>query len=269
MVAGRFPRAIVVVSIGLVLTACARETGDFGRAPPNAYDDRLKPFVGDETARRLRGELVSDFNRTDREGTLRDRSWAIVRAPHAEDWFGHLLIEGQRTRILPEMDSRFDPAGYYNYLRRDPYRSSEARWSRLLLDVRSDTGLVGPFWEEARRVREDDRLRLSAVDGRSDVAAEELRDATARIDENARVVDWVWRALRFRLAAYRGAIDRMQVETPTDRLWEVNEAWRAFRRAIETAEADFPAEPRRGSAAAPTRSRYSRGAGIQEVVPQK
>jgi hypothetical protein len=249
------------------LAGCARDTGDFGRAPPNALDDRVKPFLGDMTARHLRGELVSDFNRTDREGTLRDRSWAIVRAPHAEDWFGHLLVEGERTRILPEIDSRFDPAGYYGYLRRDPYRSSEARWNRLLLDMRADAELVGPFWREARRVRDDDGLRLRAVDGRGDVAAEELRDAYARVDENARVVDWVWRALRFRLAAYRTAIDRMQVETPTDRLWEINEAWRAFGRAIETAEADFPAVPRR--TASPIRSRYATGSGIREVVPQK
>lgn len=262
------PLRLVLLGLAtLGLAGCARETGDFGRAAPNLVDDRVAPFVGDEVARRLRGELVSDFNRTDREGTLRDRSWAIVRAPHAEDWFGNRLVEAQRTRLLPEIDSRFDPAGYYGYLRRDPYRSSEARWNRLLLDMRADTDLVGPFWKEAKRVREGDRLRLVALDGRADVRAEELRDATARIDENARVVDWVWRALRFRLAAYRMAIDRMQVETPTERLWEMNETWRAFRRAIETAEADFPAAERR--TLTPRRSRYATGAGIEEAVPQK
>lgn len=268
MIAARRRAALLLLVAGVGLAGCARETGDFGRAPPNALDDRVKPFLGGEIARWGRGELVSDFNRTDREGTLRDRAWALVRAPHAEDWFGHLLVEGQRTRILPEIDSRFVPSGYYAYLRRDDFRSSEARWNRLLLDMRADTGLVGPFWAEARRAREDDALRLRAVDGRNDVAPEELRDAYARIDENARVVDWVWRALRFRLAAYRMAIDRMQVETPTDRIWEVNETWRAFRRAIEVAEADFPAE-KRTVAGSPRRSRYGLGAGIQEVVPQK
>lgn len=261
-----------VAALGLLLATglagCARETGDFGRAKPNTLDDRVMPFLGDAVARHGRDELVSDFNRTDREGTLRDRSWAIVRAPHVEDWFGHLLVEGQRTRILPEIDSRFEPAGYYAYLRRDPFRSSEARWNRLLADMRADTGLVGPFWDEARRVRQDDQLRLRTLDGRTDVAPTELRDAYARIDENARVVDWVWRALRFRLAAYRMAIDRIMVETPSDRLWEANQVWGAFRRAIETAEADFPAETRRDRGQV-RRSRYGEGAGIHEVVPQK
>ncbi|MCE1235076.1 MAG: hypothetical protein LWW93_01845 [Hyphomicrobiales bacterium] len=263
----RRPAALLLLA--LLLAGCARETGDFGRAPRNALDDRAKPFAGDMIARHLRGELVSDFNRTDDENVLRDRSWSIVRAPHAEDWFGHLLVEGQRTRILPEIDSRFDPSGYYAYLRRDAFRSSEARWNRLFADMQADTELVGPFWGEARRVREGDRLRLSTLDGRRDVSAEELRDATARIDENARVVDWVWRALRFRLRAYRIAIDRMMVETPSDRLWEANQLWNAYRRAIEAAEADFPAGVRRGAPGGARPSRYSQGAGIQEVVPQK
>lgn len=261
-------RVATFLLLAVGLGACARETGDFGRAKPNALDDRVMPFVGDVVARHGRDELVSDFNRTDNEGTLRNRAWALVRAPHTEDWFGHLLVEGQRTRILPEIDSRFDPSGYYAYLRRDPFRSSEARWNRLLADMRADTGLVGPFWDEARRVRQDDRLRLRAVDGRGDVAAQELRDATARVDENARVVDWAWRALRFRLAAYRMAIDRIMVETPSDRLWEANQSWGAFERAIETAEADFPAGERH-TLAPNRRSRYGEGAGIHEVVPQK
>ncbi|MER2604443.1 MAG: hypothetical protein ABTQ29_01270 [Siculibacillus sp.] len=258
----------VLCGLALGLAGCGRETGDFGRAKRNTFDDAVVPAGGDLVARHGRGELVSDFNRTDREGTLRDRAWALVRAPHAEDWFGATLVEFQRTRVLPEIDSRFDPSGYYNLLRRDPYRSSEARWNRILVDLRADTALVRPFWDEARRVREDDRVRLSAVDGRGDVAAEELRNAYARIDENARTVDWVWRALRFRLAAYRRAIDRIVVETPSDRLYEANVAWNEFRRAIDAAEADFPASEHR-VAPGHRRSRYGDGASIEHAVPQK
>lgn len=260
--------AVVVAAIGLALAGCGRSTGDFGRAEPNVLDDSWMPAVGDVVARHGRGELVSDFNRTDREGTLRDRAWSIVRAPHAADWLGESLIEGQRTRVLPELDARFDPAGYYAFLRRDRFDSSEARWSRLLVDMRADTQLVGPFWAEARSVREDDRVRLSAADGRRDLGPVELRDAYARIDENARVVDWVWRAMRFRLTAYRMAIDRMMVETPTDRLWEVDRVWDGLKAAIVAAENDFPAAERRRAGDA-TRSRYGLGAGIADKVPQK
>lgn len=261
-------RSAVLLILALALAGCARETGDFGRAQPNTLDDRIKPTVGDFIAGHMRDELVSDFNRTDEENVLRDRAWAIVEPPHVADWYGRILADGQRTRILLEVDSTLDPSSYYGYLRRDPFRSSEARWNRLFADLRADAELVGPFWDEARRVREGDRLRLSALDGRRDVSAEELRAATARVDENARVVDWVWRSLRFRLSAYRMAIDRMEVETPSDRLYEANLAWNALRQAIDAAEADFPAAERR-QAGPPMRSRYSTGAGIREVVPQK
>ena len=266
--AGFAPVVLVPVVFALALGGCGRETGDFGRAAHTPWNDQLRPGAGDLAARHLRGELVSDFNRTDRELTLRDRAWSLVRAPHAADWFGATLVEAQRTRILPEIDSRFDPAGYYGYQRKDTFVSSEARWNKAIMDMRADAALVGPFWNEARRVREDDRLRLTAVDGRTDVRAEELKDAYARIDENARVVDWVWRALRFRLRAYRMAIDRMMVETPSDRLWEANTAWGDLRAAIDAAEADFPASEHRTRGAGP-RSRYGLGAGIQEKVPQK
>jgi hypothetical protein len=258
----------LVVVLPLVLAACGRETGDFGRAERTPWNDQLRPTAGDAIARWGRGELVSDFNRTDREGTLRDRAWALVRAPHTADWFGETLVEAQRTRILPEIDSRFDPAGYYGYLRKPTFVSSEARWNKAIMDMRADTDLVGPFWGEARRVREDDRLRLTAADGRTDLKPEELKNAYARIDENARVVDWVWRSLRLRLRAYRMAIDRMMVETPSDRLWEANKAWSELLAAIEAAEADFPASEHR-TRGSDARSRYGKGDSIHVDVPQK
>lgn len=220
----------------LALSACARPTGDFGRADPSFTHDRALPAVGGFVARHGREDLVSDFGQTDREGTLRDRAWAIVMPPHARDWLGAILVEGQRTRILPEIDAHYDVGAYHRLLRRDEFRSSEARWSRLVEDMRKDAALAGPFWGEARAVRRDDEARVRAMDGRTDLGPYELRAIYARIDENARVVDWVWRAMRFRLAAYRAAIDRLAVETPTDRLDVVNGAWFALRTAIAAAE---------------------------------
>ncbi|WP_407047998.1 hypothetical protein [Methyloraptor flagellatus] len=253
----------------LALTACGRPTGDFDRAAPSVLHDNLLPAVGDIVAKNGREELVSGFNRTDNEVTLRDRAWALVQVAHARDWFGLSLTEGQRTRILPEIDQRFDPNGYYNFLRKDKFRSSEARWNRLLADIRADTGLIGPFWAEVRKVKADDDQRIAALNARRDLSPTELYDAYARVDENARVVDWVWRAMRFRVKAYRIAIDRMQIETPTERLYEINSAWGDLQAAIAEAElASGAAFANRGGP--PERhSRYSTGAGIQEKVPQK
>lgn len=254
--------------LSLALTGCERPTGDFGRAEPSLIHDRLMPALGEKVAEWDRREVVSDFNSTDREGALRDRAWSLIRAPHVRDWFGETLVELERTRILPEIDWAFDPRGYYNFLRRDRFVSSDARWARAIADMRVDADLIGPFWNEARQVRDDDAARLRSLDRRGGGSPEELQNTYARIDENARVVDRVWRAMRLRLAAYRDAIDRMMVETPSARHGEAERAWSDLRAAIGRAEAGLPPLSRRTATAAP-RSRYATGAGIHEVVPQK
>lgn len=263
-------RRLVALAVALpaLLAGCGRPTGDFGRAEPSALHDTVMPALGEKVAEWDRREVVSGFNRTDREATLRDRAWSLVRAPHVRDWFGETLVELERTRIIPEVDYAFEPKGYYNHLRRDPFVSSETRWNRATADMRTDAALIGPFWTEARAVREDDAARLRALDRRGGGAPEELQNAYARIDENARVADWVWRAMRLRVAAYRDAIDRMMVETPSRRHVEAEAAWAELRAAIGRAEAGMPPLPRRGSGpGAP--SRYTKGETIQEKVPQK
>jgi hypothetical protein len=226
------------------------------------------PDAGGWIAGHLRGELVSGFARTDREERLRDRAWALVMPPHARDWLGAVLVEGQRTRILPEVDHRFDARAYYGRLMGEGYRSSETRWTRIIDDMRQDAALVGPFWAEARGVRADDAARVAAVDARRSLGPDELKDAYARIDENARLVDWVWRALNFRLRCYRFAIDRLAVETPGEQRALADLGWTELRLAIRVAES----EEGGGEVARVTpmaRPGRARAASADEPVPQK
>ena len=255
----------------LGLAACGQQTGDFGRAQPDVLHQSLLPAAGNLIADRQRGELVSDFNQTDEERKLRDLGWGLVQPPHLKDWFGAALVELQRTRVLPEMDSRWNTKAYYELLRRDAYDSSETRWQRLIADMRTDAELVGPFWQQARQVKADDAARMRALDGRPDVTAGELHNATARVEENARLTDWVWRSLRFRLKSYRICIEKMQVETPTRRLWEVNQTWDALQSAIALAEQDTRVlRFANGQTVGGDRpSRYRSPNEIHEVVPQK
>jgi hypothetical protein len=227
--------SLAVIAV-LPLAGCGRPTGDFGRAEPSVLHDQILPSLGSVVADQGRGELVSDFNETDREKTLRDRAWTLVEPPHLHDWFGETLVEGQRTRILPELDSKYDALAYYQLLRRDPYISSETRWQRLIDDMTKDADLIGPFWEQLRKVNADDAQRVRSMDHRTDLTPGELHNAYARIDENARLADWVWRSMRFRLKSYRICIDRMLVETPTERQWQVNKTYDALQTAIALAE---------------------------------
>lgn len=222
----RFDVLLRLTLAGLVLSvaACGRPTGDFGRARPSALHDDVLPAIG-SVAATIREEPVSAFNLTDDERELRDRAWAFVRPPHVGDWWLEPLVEGQRTRILPVLDPRFDPRRYYLFLRSDAYRSSDTRWRKVITDITADTLLVPPFCAIAARVRTTDAERLRVVDARPDIAPLGMTAAYARVEENNRQMSWVWRALAYRLTSYRHAIDSLQLETPSDLQWEANRAF--------------------------------------------
>jgi hypothetical protein len=233
----------------LGLAACARPTGDFGRAKPSVVHDRLLPSIGADFARR-RGEPVSDFNLTDDEKELRRRAWAFVRSPHVRDWWLDTLVEGERTRILPALegegaptpeivaslprfalpllDPAYDPRRYYAFLREDRFRSSETRWVRIGEDMLGDALLIPPYCEIAARVRRTDVERLAALNRQPGIDPATVDHAYARVSENEAVNAWVWRALRYRLTAYRFAIDSLEIETPSDRLWETNRTFQTL-----------------------------------------
>lgn len=259
-----------ILALLLAVPACSQSTGDFGRPEPSATHDIFLPKAGDYIAENVRGELVSAYDRTDREVELRRRAWALVQPPNQHDWFGNTLVEFQRTRILPEIDAKYDARAYYEIIRRQEFVSSETRWQRIIDDIRTDAELIGPFWGTLRDVNADDAARVHAMDHRRDLTPGELHDAYARIDENARLADWVWRAMRFRLKSYRICIDRLLVETPTRRQWEVNEAFDRLQAAIAAAEAGSAglrlALVETGTAKP---SRYTLSKEIHDVVPQK
>lgn len=237
-------RTTAALLIAAALVAGCRPTGDFGRAKPSLIHDTILPRVGDAAAI-LRKEPASAFNYTDDELELRDRAWGFLRAPHARDWWIDALTEGQRLRILPMLDDRFqagatwavdnplfplmpalaapsDHTRYYAFLRSDRFASSEPRWSRVMADVAADTALVPPFCAVAAEVVRIDRERIGVLDRQRDRDPLLIANARLRVEENRAVIAWVWKALAYRLDSYRFAIDRLEVETPSDRLWTAN-----------------------------------------------
>lgn len=216
-------RTLMGLMIAALLLAACRPTGDFGRARPSVINDEILPAAG-RLAATYREEPVSWFRMTDDERLLRDRAWAFVRPPHVGDWWLGALVEGQRTRILPEIDPSFDRTRYYGYLRGEAYRSSEGRWNRIISDMRGDALLLPPFCRVASLVRRTDTERLVALELRR-VEPDFERDAYARVAENNRVMGWVWRALAYRVDSYRYALDRLVVETPSTAQVEAERAF--------------------------------------------
>lgn len=230
------PTCGLLLALGVLVTGCGRPTGDFNRARPDYLHDEMLPAVGHHLAT-ARNEAVSTFNLTDQEALLRDRAWALIRPASTKDWVDDTAVEAQRTRLIKPIDDKLDPRIYYMYLRSDAFRSSETRYERVIADMAGDTDLVRPFCVLAAKVEDMDTERLNAMNRRPDLKAEEYSAAVGRVNENREIISWVKRALNFRLAAYRYAIDRLEIETPSrERVWDANTAWRQLSGEVAFAE---------------------------------
>jgi hypothetical protein len=259
----------LIVLAAAVLSACVRPTGDFDRARPSVIHDDLMPTVGDGAAR-LRGDPVSKFNYTDDEKLLRDRGWTLIRPPWTKDWIGGTKVELARTRVLPETDGRVPPDLYFIFLRSDKFRSSNARFDKIASDAKGDADLVMPFCEVAVRVKKADDERLRALRSRQLATEETYKGAKARVWENRVVIKWVGQALRYRIIAYKLALDGLEIETPSEnRRWRVNTAIRQLEGQVQIAEAGCELESSNANDAPVKKSRIFTGWGTERAPVQK
>ncbi|WP_209010667.1 hypothetical protein [Labrenzia sp. PHM005] len=260
---------LLISVLALILAGCVRPTGDFDRAKPSVMHDTIMPAIGEASAR-MREDPVSKFNYTDDEKLLRDRAWALIRPPWTKDWIGGSMAELARTRILPETEGRIPPDLYYQYLRSDKFRSSNARFDKIASDATGDADLVMPFCEVALRVRKADDERLRTLQNKQLTTEEMYTGAKARVWENRVAIKWVGQALRFRIKAYKGALDALEIETPSrDRQWKVNTAIRELEGQVLLAESECQAENRYGADAPVRRSRIYKGWGNERPPVQK
>jgi len=241
------------------LAACTRPTGDFDRARPSVIHDSLMPRAGDEAAR-LRGDPVSKFNYTNDEKLMRNRGWTLIRPPWTKDWIGGTMVELSRTRVLPETEGRVPPDLYLIYLRSDKFQSSDARYDKIASDASGDAELVMPFCEVAVRVQKADDERLRVLRNQTVTTEETYEGAKARVWENRVMIKWVGQALRYRIIAYKKALDGLEIETPTrDRVWKVNNAIRELEGQVRLAEESCEKGNRYGDDAPVKKSRIYTG----------
>jgi hypothetical protein len=142
-------------------------------------------------------------------------SWTLVVPTHAHDWLGRTAAELQRTNIIRRLDLVVSPQRYAELLSSQRYRSSEARYARIMDDAAKDMAAIEPFMTYVQVVRLADEQRVDAALGLPDITPTELANAHNRVAENQRQIAWVKRAMLFRLYAYRYAVDRLMIETPS------------------------------------------------------
>lgn len=227
----RLAVSALLLAASLAAGGCAAPVGDFGRPRPSVVNDEVLPFVGGAAAR-LRGEPVSAAPFTDDERLLRDLAFAILMPPDDRQLWERTLAEWRRTRLLPERMTRANPANYANVLLNTSYRSSTARYARLIEDIRTDSARPGPFFDVAARVAGMDDIRERAMEQMWHLRRRDLQDAAARIAENRMIVDWVQRRFAERHAGYQLALDRLVLATPAPAAVEAERALALFGRRI-------------------------------------
>ena len=199
--------------VAATMGACARPTGDFGRAAPSVLHDEIMPAIGAARAR-ADGEPVSAFNLTDQEREMHDRVWRFIIAPHARDWFYDSAVEMQRTRLASNLDTQFFADRYYDSLRSTQFQSSRVRYRKVAHDIEIDIATLPETFAAICRVIAVDRQRAIAVDHVALGAPDGAAQVAARRWENDQKIDWFVRALVYRYQSYSLALDRLLGETP-------------------------------------------------------
>ncbi len=197
----------------LFAAGCASPLGDFDRPSPSYMNDTAMPRAGMHLAAR-RGEPVSFAPNTNEEIQLQNHSYAILMPGVDRGEWARMLAELRRTRLIPNDAPYFDARAYADNLLDTHYRSSTARYSKLIDDIRTDLGRVGPFFGAARRVVDMDTIRERSLARLSSVTPTDHENAMARIVENRMLIGWVYRRLGERYAGYRIALEQLVVATP-------------------------------------------------------
>jgi hypothetical protein len=207
-------------------TQLAAEPGDFGRPRESIFVDEFLPWLKDGFDS-FTGQSVANAPYTDDERTLRDLAYAILEPPELSGR-SRFTIAGvdflelwSRWIIGPQP---FDVRSYADHLIAKPYRSSTARYSRLIDDIRADAGRINPFFSMANRVLEADTVRTSGFQYIARLPAGAFDLARIRVAENHGLIDQVYDRFRQRLESYRYALECLLVLTPSPIAVEVERA---------------------------------------------
>jgi hypothetical protein len=214
--------ALIGLALGALAPASALHAadGDLGRHKPSWWTDTALPALGRPLARE-RGEPVSRYNLTDDERMLRDLAYAYVDPPRERQVWERELAHHARARVIPNDWPRADRTLYFSTLSQAGYRSTSARYNRLIEDIEADRARIAPFFSLAERVRVMDVARERALPAIDQVTLDEHAHAMARVAENLMLHGWVHRRLGERVAAYRFALERLAISEPSPQVGAV------------------------------------------------
>lgn len=197
--------------------ANAESVGDYGRPAESAFVDRFLPWLNGGSLDFTR-RTVSAAPYTDDEIMLRNQAYGILLPPELRER-SRLTLAGvdfvELWNLIAASKPAFDVRSYGDSLVARSYRSHEARYARLVDDIRADMGLAGPFFATAHRVMDADSVRERSFFYVSRIRADNIDLGRKRIGENRLLIAEVYRRFRERIASYRYALETLLVLTPS------------------------------------------------------
>ena len=196
---------------GLLLGGCSG--GDFGRTRADFRNDDMHRWIGGEATSSI-GVPASQFQLTDNERALRDLAYPLIEPPLSRPAWKSVFGDYQRIAAPWRQSVAFDRTAYGRTLIDEPHRSHSSRYSQLIDDVRDDITRFEQFYAAAVRVIDLDRKRSATLPHISELSPRERTDASARMQENALIVQWVQQCLEQRVSSYRWALERLVLQAP-------------------------------------------------------
>lgn len=207
---------------------------DFGRVRPSLRSDNIHSWMGPAVTERY-GEAESAFQLTDDERLLRDLAYPLIEPPYERHRWYSVLNEYGTSGIFQPDWWHYDESAYSTEMFDGPARSTETYYARLIDDIRNDILRIGPFATVAHRVSDMDLKRDKSLRLISELSPREHGHAVARIGENSLIARWVHQSLTERTYAYRFALERLVISSPSRQAAEVERQLHLMR--IRIAEA--------------------------------
>jgi len=214
-----------------IAVPAASDAGDFGRPKPSLLEGLIPQqyWKGPVTG-------YSNYPLTDLEVELRDRSYVLIR-PNEPRGSWNIYIAGfQIAGAFPPPYLYYDYTEYARMLFWTPARSEASSYNRLIDDMGEDGKLTGPFVAVACAVADLDLKREQSLAYVGALSDWEVGNAFGRIRENRLVTAWVHRALHWRLASYRYALERLVIAVPSVLAVEAERALTRFQTIVTSAD---------------------------------
>ena len=219
---------LLALAVLAVLGGCATQ-GDFGEVRPSLTRDDMHDWLSLDA---IAGKPTSpsDFPMTEDERAMRDLAYPLIEQPYNRQKF--YSVAGEYGVIGADHRGAFDPTAYTTHLFGDERRTSASRYEVLTDDIRNDTTRLPQFFETAARVLDVDAKRRKSLFYVSSLSQHERDNALRRVDENATIVAMVRKSLDQRVAAYRFALERLVVMTPSPQAVQVERALNELRTKV-------------------------------------